>query len=76
MNQKRRSEIAVAIANIQSAKSDVESILLDEQTCLDNMPENLEGSERYENIENAVDRLDEAVDALQEAIESLEEAMR
>lgn len=75
MNQKRRTEISEAIAQIVLAKQDVESILMDEQTCLDNMPENLEGSERYERIENAVDKLDDAVDSLQDAIDSLGEAM-
>lgn len=75
MNQKRRAEISGVIAEIFSAKIDVESILTDEQACLDNMPENLEGSERYERIENAVDKLDEAVDSLQDAIDSLGEAM-
>lgn len=75
MNQKRRTEISEAIAQIVLAKQDVESILMDEQTCLDNMPENLEGSERYERIENAVDKLDDAVGSLQDAIDSLGEAM-
>lgn len=75
MNQKRRAEISEVIAEIISAKQDVESILMDEQTCLDNMPENLEGSERYERIESAVDKLDDAVDSLQDAIDSLGEAM-
>lgn len=75
MNQKRRTEISEAIAQIVLAKQDVESILMDERTCLDNMPENLEGSERYERIENAVDKLDDAVDSLQDAIDSLGEAM-
>lgn len=76
MNQKRRTEITEVIAEILSAKQDTESILMDEQTCLDNMPENLEGSARYERIENAVDKLDDAVDFLQDAIDSLEDAMK
>ena len=35
------------------------------------MPENLQGSERYEKADNACDCLNDAVDALDEAIESI-----
>ncbi|MBM6886191.1 hypothetical protein [Pseudoflavonifractor phocaeensis] len=38
------------------------------------MPENLQGSERYEAADAAVDNMSSAVDALDEAISSIESA--
>jgi len=42
---------------------------------LDNMPENLEGSERYSTMESAIDSLDDAIDKIEEAQDSIDEAM-
>ena len=39
------------------------------------MPENLQGSERYEAAESACDNLDNAYDSLDEAISAIEEAI-
>ena len=45
-----------------------------EEDALDNVPENLQGSERYEKIENALDCLNEASENIDAAIEKLNEA--
>lgn len=74
MNKERRAEIARAIEDLRSVKADVESILMDEQSCLDSLPENLENSEMYSKMENACDELDSAMDALIEAEECLDRA--
>lgn len=74
MNKERRADIARAIEDLRSVKADVESILMDEQSCLDSLPENLENSEMYSKMENARDELDSAVDALIEAEECLDRA--
>ena len=42
------------------------SIAADEQDYLDNIPENLQGSERYEAGENAVENLEDAIDWLED----------
>lgn len=89
MNKKRRAEIASVILvlvsakqcndaavtsdKIEDAKGDISSILADEQDCLNNVPENLEGSERYDAMENAVDNLEDAIDALDDALSSIED---
>ena len=41
----------------------------------DNIPENMQGSERYEQAESACDSLSEAVDSISAAIDSINEAM-
>ncbi len=41
----------------------------------DNMPENLQGSERYEKADEACDNLRGALDSLEEAINYIEEAV-
>ena len=74
MNKKRRESIAKAVEILTTAFQMVESIRDEEQDCLDNMPENLESSYRYEKMENAVDRLDDAVSSIEEARDALEEA--
>ena len=74
MNKKRRENIAKAVAILTTAFQIVESIRDEEQDCIDNMPENLEYSERYEKMENAVDKLDDAMSSIEEAKDALEEA--
>ena len=46
----------------------------EENDFLDNAPENLAESERYEKSQNAIDYLTDAIDNIDEAIGSLEEA--
>ena len=46
-----------------------------EEDCADRYPENLQGSERYERMENAVEHLNEAIDKLDEVRESIAAAM-
>lgn len=74
MNDKRRSRISKAVSMLESAFSIIEAVRDEEQGCLDNMPENLECSERYEKMENAVDKLDDAISSIEEAKDALEEA--
>lgn len=60
---------------ISSILEDIEAIKDEEQESLDNMPENLQGSERYEASEAAVDSLDEAYSALEELNDNIQNAL-
>ena len=71
MNKKRRKCIDSVILKIhklqdviEQLQQDIEDIAADEQDYLDNIPENLQGSERYEACENAVENLEAAIDWL------------
>lgn len=71
MNNARRKEIDAAIALIEAARSSIEAardaveqIKSDEEEYKDNMPETLQGGEKYEKAETAVQNLDEVYEAL------------
>ena len=72
MNNARRKEIARAIALIEEAKAKLEeatSIVADaqseEEEYRDNMPENLQGSDRYQQADSACDALSDASSELE-----------
>lgn len=75
MNKLRRKNIQEVIDklkslqnDLESLESDVESIQDEEIEYRDNMPENLQGSERYEQADNACDSLETAKDGLSDLI--------
>ena len=70
MNKARRKMIQKAIGDIQDVLQDV---LYDEQEAFDNMPENLQESERGQISQEAQDNLESAIEALEDAISYLEE---
>lgn len=76
MNKERRKEIEALIDELDDLKARIESVQSDEQDYFDNMPENLQSSERGEMAEEAIGNLDSALDSLDEAIDSLREAMQ
>ena len=73
MNKQRRTEIASIVIELENIKSRLESVLSDEQDVFDNMPENLQGSMRGEESEEAIDYMDSAIGSLDEAIDNLNE---
>lgn len=74
MNKARRKALDEVISKIEEAKELLETLQAEEEEYRDNMPENLQGSERYEAADAAVDNMSSAVDALDEAISSIESA--
>lgn len=74
MNKARRKALDEVISKIEEAKELLENLQAEEEEYRDNMPENLQSSERYEAADAAVDNMSSAVDALDEAISSIESA--
>lgn len=74
MNKYRRKEICEIIKKLEKLKEEIEMVFYEEQDYYDNMPENLQGSERGEIAENAISELEEALDNIDNAIENLETA--
>lgn len=74
MNKARRKQISEIINALEIAMSSIDSVRDDEQYYLDNIPENLQGSDRYSIAEDAVDNLDNAYDSIQEVIDYLSAA--
>lgn len=72
MNKKRKSEIAEVKEAIQELIDRVNEIKDDEEFAMDSVPENLQGSMRYSDMENAVDNMSECIDSLESAVDYLE----
>ena len=72
MNKQRRSEIREVIPLLQQSLDSLSSVLFDEEEALENLPENLQYSERGEQMQNNVDTLSDFVDVLQNMIDELE----
>lgn len=73
MNKIRRKSLADIFEKITELKDILENIKDEEECYRDNIPENLQGSERYTKADNAVDKMEEAISSLEEAADSLEE---
>jgi hypothetical protein len=71
MNKVRRKEISGIIARLEAIKSDIDCVLSDEQDYYDNIPENLQSSERTEQSEEAIEILEEVIENLGEAVENM-----
>ncbi len=75
MNKIRRKNLQAIIDQLEELKGSLEDLQAEEKEYRDNMPENLQGSERYERADAACDGLEEAVSGLEDVICSIEEAM-
>ena len=74
MNQKRRELLGKAVKNLEQANNIVNVVMDEEQSSLDNMPENLQESEKCMKMENALDNLQDAADCIDKAIDSIRES--
>lgn len=73
MNKVRRKSLQEIIDKLEGLMGEVESI--QEEEYRDNIPENMQGGERYEQADAACDALSEATDSISAAIDSINEAM-
>lgn len=69
MNNNRRKKIDEVVSMLETASNLLGQILDEETDCLSNIPENLESSERYCKIEEAIDNMDTALESVEQAIE-------
>lgn len=75
MNKVRRKNLQSIANQLEYLKTQIEDICSDEEEYRDNIPENMQGSERYEKADTACDNLSDAVDNLEEVIYSIESAI-
>lgn len=84
MNNQRRKELkntvvtmenicTVNIDELEGIKSDIESVLWDEEFAFESMPENLQYSMRGEASQEAQDNMNEAIDLIDEFINDYED---
>jgi len=74
MNKQRRKDIDTIIQTLEEIREQIQFVLEEEQEYLDNIPENLQNSERYETAQTAVSELEEADGSIDDIIEHLENA--
>lgn len=74
MNKKRRKSLIDIIGQLETLQCNLEAHKGEEEKYLDNMPENLQGSERYAAAESACDNLESALWHLVDAVSHIEDA--
>ena len=73
MNKERRKKISNVVQTLQDVIDNLSNILSDEECSFDNMPENLQGSMRGEESEEAINIITESIDSLQSVCDNLED---
>lgn len=76
MNETKRRSLREALSLISRAIIITEGVCDKEQDALDNCPENLQSTDRFEAMESAVENLNDAVEKLEEAKSNIEAAIR
>ncbi len=74
MNKTRRKSLMDITGQLGTLMCDLEALKDEEEEYRYNMPENLQGSERYAVAESACDNLDSALGALEAAVSYIEYA--
>lgn len=75
MNKARRKTLSELRDRMTEIHDILEEVMNEEECCRDNMPESLQGSERYEAMDAACDAMYEAISQLEEAADNIESAM-
>ena len=76
MDDKRRNSLREALRHLSSVSTILGQVSDKERDCVDNYPENLQGTDTYERMERAAEDLEEAIEKIDEAIELIESAAR
>ena len=71
MNSKRRDALRDITRLLQISEGVVSRVLSEEEDCMNNVPENLQGTDRYSEMEDAVDYLSDALACISDATASL-----
>ena len=74
MNNKKRQKLIKAMSLLREAAGYVDDVKDDEDYALNNIPESLQYSDRYEKMEKAVEALESASESIESAIDSIDEA--
>lgn len=75
MNNKRRDSLKNALRYLDYSLKIVECARDSEVDVMDNCPENLQNSDRFTAMEDAVDFLDDAVESMEIAKEKIQDAV-
>lgn len=74
MNKERRKSLREIQSKLERLGQDLEALKEEEEEYRDNMPENLQESDRYQRADEVCDLLQEALENLDNAYQQIEEA--
>ena len=66
MNNRRREKLREAQTLLSTASNIVQNALDQEEDCFDNVPENLQDTDRTQKMEEAIESLEEAIEFISE----------
>ena len=72
MNNVRRNKIRGINFSLKELVNDLQSVLDDEQDYFDNIPENLQYSQRAMDSEEVIDLMEQVIESLEDAMENLD----
>ena len=75
MNKLRRKTLQRIFDQLSNLREEIEAVKEEEDESRENMPENLQGSERYEQSETASSNMDKAMEYISSACDSLESVL-
>ena len=75
MNKMNRKQLSDLISRIETIHEALAEIKDGEEEKFDNMPENLQDSEKGETLSEIIDFLDSASESLNESVESIQNAI-
>lgn len=75
MNNKRRKILAQALSKIEEVSNMIQDVYDEEDECMNNMPENLQGGDQYAQLEANCDQLQECIDLIDEITGILDEVI-
>lgn len=75
MNLTRRKQLRQIKQELISIRDDIDGVILDEDYALNATPENLQGTERFESYEAAVDELGDVEDDIADAIKLIDDIL-
>jgi len=73
MNRQRRKALRNLIGRAEALAEELRQLIEEEEEARDAVPESLQQTDRYTNMETAVDTMTEAADSLDELAEQLGE---
>ena len=73
MNKARRNKLKDAISYMTIAKNIIKNVKTEEEFVYDNIPENLQYSNKASDMEDNIDVLDESIDIIDDLISSIDD---
>jgi hypothetical protein len=73
MNKQRRKDIQTVLTKLYEIQEELQDITAQEEEALENLPENLQYSERGQAMQESIYELNETLDSIEDIIGTLDE---